>query len=241
MSGVKGLLRWSVNWFKSQLDSLVSAAKRLLRGPVPISRKKKRCSHCKHHARAKAKDRVRRWRRQALTVALVVHCQRRSSNKALHLASDISQPVRWKWKKKKVGLSSVMSELKVSTLQGFCVVDHDFLRLPQLLKTICNHDYHVRQIKLVLDQVALLRGTFEMHQSAPEHLNPKTLILIWDTGASAELTPFWSDFVDYVDARLMFLTSPRSTRWLVLAQRCTNLWTTMVIMFTCHVCLTIFH
>jgi hypothetical protein len=113
--------------------------------------KKKRCSHCKRCARAKAKDRVRRWRRQVLPVALVVCCWRRSSNKAPRLASDISLPVHWKWKKKKVGLSSVMSELKLSTLQGFFAVDHDFLRLPQLLKTLCNHDYHVSQIKLALD------------------------------------------------------------------------------------------
>jgi hypothetical protein len=69
-----------------------------------------------------------------LPVALVVRCWRRSSNKAPHLASDISKPVGWKWKKKKVGLSSIMSELKLSTLQGFCEIDHDFLRLPQLLK-----------------------------------------------------------------------------------------------------------
>ncbi len=47
-------------------------------------------------------------------------------NKAPCLAFNISQPVHWKWKKKKVGLSSVMSELKLSTLQGFCAVDHDF-------------------------------------------------------------------------------------------------------------------
>jgi hypothetical protein len=60
------------------------------------------------------------------------------------------------------------------------------------------HDYHVRQIKLALDQVVLLCGTFEMHQSAPDRLDPKTLILIWDTGASAGLTPFRSDFIDYV-------------------------------------------
>ncbi len=151
MSGVKGLLRQSVPWFKSQLDSLVSPAKGLLHGLVPISRKKKRCSHCKRHTKAKAKDRVRRWRHQALPVALVVCCWRRSSNKAPHLVSDISEPVRWKWKKKKVGLSSIMLELKLPILQGFCAIDHDFLRLPQLLKTFCNHDYHVRQIKLALD------------------------------------------------------------------------------------------
>ncbi len=110
--------------------------------------------------------------------------------------------MRWKWKKENVGLSSVMSELKLSTLQGFCAVDHDFLCLPQLLKTFCNHDYHVRQIKLALDQVALLCGTFEMHQSAPDCLNPKTLILIWDTGASAGLMPFRSDFIDYVECEI---------------------------------------
>jgi hypothetical protein len=60
VSGVKGLLCQSVPWFKSQLDSLVSGVKGLLRGLVPISRKKKRCSHRKRHTRAKAKDRV--WR-----------------------------------------------------------------------------------------------------------------------------------------------------------------------------------
>jgi hypothetical protein len=38
-----------------------------------------------------------------------------------------------------------------------------------------------------------------MHQSVPDHLDPKTLILIWDTGGSASLTPFCSDFIDYVE------------------------------------------
>ncbi len=47
---------------KSQLGSLVSGVKGLLRGSVPISHKKKRCSHCKRCARAKAKDRFWRWR-----------------------------------------------------------------------------------------------------------------------------------------------------------------------------------
>ena len=92
-----------------------------------------------------------------------------------------------------------MLELETSTFRGFCAVDHDFLSLPQLLKTCCNHDYHVSQIKLALDQVALLCGTFQMHQSASDRLDPKILILIWDNGASAGLTPFCSDFIDYVE------------------------------------------
>ena len=49
------------SWFKSQLGSLVSGVKQLLHGLVPIGRMKKRCSHCERRARAKAKDRVRRW------------------------------------------------------------------------------------------------------------------------------------------------------------------------------------
>ncbi len=141
------------SWLKSQLGSLVSGVKGLLCGWVPISRKKKRCSHRKRHTRAKAKYRILRWRRRALPFALVVRCRRRSSipgsqntrsmnilyrlfkNKAPCLASDISLPVHWKWKKKNVGLTSVIPELKLSTLQGFCAVDRDFLCLPQLLKT----------------------------------------------------------------------------------------------------------
>ncbi len=59
---------------KSQLGSLVSSVKGLLHGSVPISRKKKRCSHCERCTRAKAKDRVQRWRRRALPIALVVRC-----------------------------------------------------------------------------------------------------------------------------------------------------------------------
>ena len=44
-----------------------------------------------------------------------------------------------------------------------------------------------------------------MHQSVPNHLDPKTLILIWDTGGSAGLTPFCSDFIDYVDCDIEVL------------------------------------
>jgi hypothetical protein len=112
----------------------------------------------------------------------------------------MSEPVRWKWKKKpKVGLKSVMSSLQPGTLASFCEGHHDFLRLPKLMGTLCNHDYHVKQIKSALDRVALLRGTYEMHKSVSSHLDPKTLILIWDTGGSAGLTPFRSDFIDYVE------------------------------------------
>jgi hypothetical protein len=111
--------------------------------------------------------------------------------------------VRWKWKEKtKVGLDSVITRLESSTLDSFCAANHDFLRLPQLLSTLCNHDHHVKQIKSALDRVALLRGAFELHESVPGRLDPKSLILIWDTGGSAGLTPFRSDFIDYVECEI---------------------------------------
>ena len=148
-----------------------------------LKHQKKKCSHQERRARAKAK--VKKFRRRALSVALVVRCRRRPSIKPptrMHQESTSSEPVRWKWKKRKVGLDSVISRLESPTLDNFCAAGHDFLRLPQLLDTFCNHDYHMKKLKLALDRVlALLCGTYEMHQSVSDHINPKTLILIWDT------------------------------------------------------------
>ena len=132
---------------------------------------------------------------------MVIRCRRRPSNKPKTLVvSPTSEPVRWKWKERNaVGLESVISRLNPSTLDSFCLGRHDFLWLPQLMGTFCNYNYHVHQINLALNRVALLRGTYEMNQSATGHIDPKTLILIWDTGGSAGLTPFRSDFIDYVE------------------------------------------
>ena len=41
-----------------------------------------------------------------------------------------------------------------------------------------------------------------MHHLALDHLDPKTLIMIWDTGASAGLTPFHSNFIDYIECEI---------------------------------------
>ena len=117
----------------------------LLLGSVFKSRlkhQKKKCSHRERRARAKATD--KKFRRRALPVALVICCRRRPSNTPpprMHQESTSSEPVRWKWKKRKVGLDSVISRLESSTFDSFCAAGHDFLRLPQLLDTFCNHDY----------------------------------------------------------------------------------------------------
>ena len=141
------------SYLHCQLKCLVSAVRGVFSWSVPISRKKKRkCSHRERRARVKA--RVSKWRRRALVVALVLRCRRRPCNKPprlVPLVSKVSEPVRWKWKNKLVGLDSVMSTLDPASINSFCAADHDFLRLPHLLKTLCNHDYHVGQIKLALD------------------------------------------------------------------------------------------
>ena len=132
VNGVRGSLGWSC--------------------PVTCKKKKNKISHQERRARAKAK--VGTFRRQALAVALVVRCRRRLYNKPLPSVSlsSVSEQVRWKWKEKNsVGLDSVMTRLKPSTLESFCTGSHDFLRLPRLMGTLCNYDYPVKQIKLALD------------------------------------------------------------------------------------------
>jgi hypothetical protein len=139
--------------FKACLEHLVSE---LVRWCAPVSRKRKRnkCSHRERRARAKA--RVKQFWHQASSVTLVVRCGRRSSNKPptlkhLESTSTTSEPVHWKWRKRMVGLDSVIPRLESSTIDSFCATGHDFLHLPQLLCTLCNHDYHVKQLKLALD------------------------------------------------------------------------------------------
>ena len=48
-----------------------------------------------------------------------------------------------------------------------------------------------------MSRVAVLRGVVDFNHSGSP-IDPKTMVLIWDTGASAGLTPFRSDFIDYV-------------------------------------------
>ena len=104
-------------------------------------KRKKRVSRAEQRARAKAM--VRKFVRRALVLALVIRCRRRSGNKPKALVSILSEPLRWKWKERNaVGLESVISRLKPTTLDSFCARNNDFLRLPRLMGTLCNYDHH---------------------------------------------------------------------------------------------------
>ena len=95
-------------------------------------------------------------------------------------------------------------ELNQSTLNGFCDGSKDFLKLSRLLLHKHSID-HSQNAQECLSRIHAIRGTFggtyRKENSGPIHdvpLDPKHLMLIWDTGASFGLTPFRSDFIDYV-------------------------------------------
>jgi hypothetical protein len=95
-----GVIKVRLVWFVSELGGLVGWS-------CPITRKKKKkrkVSHRERRARAKAK--VGKFRRRAFAVALVGCCRRRPSNKPPPLVSIVSfnqaEPMRWKWKSKRL-------------------------------------------------------------------------------------------------------------------------------------------
>jgi hypothetical protein len=96
--------------------------------------------------------------------------------------------------------------LSKPTLDGFCDGHKDFLQLYRLLSTFSTVD-HVKNAQSCVNHVNTLHGTYggtyENQSSFSTGLqDPKSIILIWDTGASYGLTPFRSDFIDYVKCEL---------------------------------------
>ncbi len=89
-----------------------------------------------------------------------------------------------------------------STLDGFLRSDVQFLQLPRLLSQFRSID-HEKNISSCIARVAALRGTYENHSVGGATKDPCTLILIWDTGTSLGLTPFCSDFIDYVECDVL--------------------------------------
>jgi hypothetical protein len=96
--------------------------------------------------------------------------------------------------------------LSKPTLDGFCDGHKDFLQLYRLLSTFSTVDY-VKNAQSCVNRVNAHRGTYggtyENQSSFSTCLqDPKSCILIWDTGASYGLTPFRSDFIDYVKCEI---------------------------------------
>jgi hypothetical protein len=99
-------------------------------------------------------------------------------------------------------------DLSRSTLDHFCDGSRDFLKLSWLFSI--NHSFdHSRCAQECINRFNTIRGThggtYEYENSSPHTdvpLDPKSLILIWDTGALYGLTPFRSDFINYVECTI---------------------------------------
>jgi hypothetical protein len=96
--------------------------------------------------------------------------------------------------------------ISTPTLEGFCDGHKDFLQLYRLLSTFSTVD-HVKNAQSCVNRVNALCGTYggtyeKRSCFSPGLLDPKSLILIWDTGTSYGLIPFRSDFIDYVKCEI---------------------------------------
>jgi hypothetical protein len=169
------------------------------------------------------------WRRRSVPFGLISRCRRRTRCRpprldgTLFLSSCSRKHTRWKrgilrahkfFSSARLsnfgqGLRSVRRPyvgLSTPTLDGFCDGHKDFLQLYRLLSTFSTVD-HVKNAQSCVNRVNTLSGTYggtyENRSSFSTGLQDlKSLILIWDTGASYGLTPFRSDFIDYVKCEI---------------------------------------
>ncbi len=91
-------------------------------------------------------------------------------------------------------------------MDGFCDGHKDFPQYHGLLSTFSTVD-HVKNAQSCVNCIHTLRGTYgDTNENrisfSTGPLDPKSLILIWDTGASYGLTPFRSDFIDHVKCEI---------------------------------------
>ncbi len=86
-----------------------------------------------------------------------------------------------------------------STLDDFLRSDSNHLQLLKLLSKFTSIDQE-KNISSCIAQIAILWGTFENCPVGGGKVNPHSLFEIWDTGASYGLTPFHSDFINYVES-----------------------------------------
>ena len=202
MFGLRGHVLKLVRWFVGCFGSVVGALKGFCRecfSFVSSKMKSKKKSKRRRHRR-QAKKKVRRWRRRALPYGLVMKCLRRPNHRPPRLVGP-EKPVRWRWKKRKDRFEKDDITIKQSTLETFCSWEHDFLALPRLIKSLSDKEFHENNIASCLARVASLRGVYDFSHagSTPD---PRTTVLIYDTGASAGLTRHRCDFIDYVEIEI---------------------------------------
>jgi hypothetical protein len=141
-----------------------------------------------------------------MPMSLVVRCQTHTCScppwmdGTLFMSPHISKHLQWmsrclhawlyfmSWQNSKQsnGFEPFGGLLK-STLDDFLRSDCNYLQLPRL-QSKCTSIDHEKNISSCIARVAALQGTFENCPVGGGKLNPRSIILIWDTGASYGLT-----------------------------------------------------
>ena len=95
----------------------------------------------------------------------------------------------------------INNDVSDATLASSCVGSQNFLSLPILMSKFTEMD-HVQNVEKLCQLLAALsyRSLENRLYNSCQKNYPKTLMLIWDSGASFGITLFRSGFIDYVEA-----------------------------------------
>ena len=83
-------------------------------------------------------------------------------------------------------------------LNYFCGGRNYFLYIPKLLHEF-GQQYHTSGTQQAVENLNIFKLTLDACKYVYPDANFHTIMLAWDTGAQFVLTPFKSDFVDYVE------------------------------------------
>ena len=186
--------------------------------------------HRKSHPRMKFKCRnrphwkiKRRFRRRKVQYCLAIRCRRRVGQRPLQLnGRSFRSPLsnrhrRWKqakrksrqrWKRRCLrnflipatdGKFVLRESLPLESVEHFCDGSRDFLQIPRLLR---NQKNLISEAKQVVARATVLRSVMESSPFYRVSHNRRSMPLVWDTGASFGLTPYRSDFMDYVECNI---------------------------------------
>ena len=94
-------------------------------------------------------------------------------------------------------------EVYDAPIDSFCDGSIDFMSFVRLMSTF-NEMYHAQNVQKLFQRLEVLsdRSLKNRACNASNKIDPKNLILIWDTGASFGIPPFKSDFIDYVESEI---------------------------------------
>jgi hypothetical protein len=172
--------------------------------------------------------------------SLVVRCQTRARScpprmdGTLFMSPHISKHLHWmsrhlrtwsffmsRHNSKQSNIVKPFGGMLKSPLDYFLRSDCNYLQLPRLLSKFTFID-HEKNISSCIAQVLALWGTFKNHPVGGGKLNPRSLILIWDTGASYGSTPFCSDFINFMECDIPVWDVTKGNK--VIVKKYTRRW-----------------